>query len=417
MLAFVAPRPWGWLQRLAFLVNRFVVLGLGVGAPGRVQPVLSQQSVARLRAIPATAGNVLVGPHSGTHDPHLMYELCRVARRLPAGFFMAAEYYQARSALGRAFLRHLGAIPVARGRHNPRAVRHMVERLAAGSWCGLFPEGESYHSREVMPLEYGAVRTAIEAALAVRDPRRTPVLLTPFALVYFYRHPARTLRRLEAVLARVESHPEVFGEPRQGELTQRILLATDALTRHKARRYGVADGEWNAAGRFERVARLQRVVTEALERRYRGGVQAGFVRRRAMKIRMRIYEQLRELPADAPQRKQLEEDLLKTRDIVIVAPFSPQCLEKYGDLEMWVEYVRRMHVALGLPQPDLGPQRAVIDVLAPVDVHPLAAHYRNAADDDGRVAILIEETEKLREALQRGVDAIVERHPRIKIAY
>ena len=415
VLSFVAPRPWRWLQRLAFQINRVVVLGMGIGVPGSVEPVFSRETVNRLRSIPAGAGNVMVGPHSGTHDAYLMYELCRVAGRMPAGFFMAAEYYADTGVLGRALLRRLGAIPVARGRHNPQAVRYMARRLAEGNWCGLFPEGESYYSREVMPLEHGALRTAIEAALDDAGGRSVPILLTPFALVYFYTRPAFTLRRLDAVLAAIEARKEIFSQTRSGELPARIIDAADALMEHKARRYGVPRDAWDAADRFERVRRLQQVVIEDLECRYRGAVQEGFIRRRAIKIRMRIYERLRDQPVDAIERDRLNEDLLKIRDIIIAAPFSPRCLEKYCDLEMWIEYVRRMHVSLGLPQPDLGPQRAVIEVLPGIDVRPLAARYRALGCDAARTQLLSDETEKLRETLQRAVDAICARHPRARM--
>jgi len=90
----------------------------------------------------------------------------------------------------------------------------MIEHLAKGWWGGIFPEGEVYFSREVMPMEYGAVRIAVEAALriqseAVRTNHRTEnsrqMYVTPFAHVYFFSNPTWSKRKADDLSPSISS--------------------------------------------------------------------------------------------------------------------------------------------------------------------------------------------------------------------
>ena len=110
-------------------------------------------------------------------------------------------------------MRWLGAIPVARGRSNPQAIEYVIRALCEGRWAGIYPEGEMYYSREVMPMEHGAVRIAISAALRIQEQARErgiarnrwrPVLITPFAHAYFFSNPSKSLQRIEAKLAELK---------------------------------------------------------------------------------------------------------------------------------------------------------------------------------------------------------------------
>jgi hypothetical protein len=144
----------------------------------------------------------------------------------------------------------LGVIPVARGRSNPEAVHFMSERLAQGWWAGIFPEGDVYFSREVMPMEYGALRIAVEASLLAgqssSDQRRERfVLITPFAYAYFFSKPSTTIKRLDAALSEVESRPEVFGRAGKGDVSGRLRVVGERLLDHKATEYGIPSALWN----------------------------------------------------------------------------------------------------------------------------------------------------------------------------
>ncbi|HSH07196.1 MAG TPA: lysophospholipid acyltransferase family protein [Burkholderiales bacterium] len=418
-LAFQAPAPSRLVQWLGFGINRVYNLALGRQRLGRMTPVFSSADLALLRAIPREAGNVLVGPHPGPHDPFLMYELVRRARRPDGVFLVAAEAYYRESAFARAFLRRLGVVPVARGRPNPEAIEYVVARLGEGQWAGIFPEGDVYYSREVMPMEYGALRIAVEAALrmsrAARAPgtRRgaRPILITPFAHVYFFTDRTLTARRVEHAVAELERRQEVFGRRQAGSLIQRLRAIADRLIEHKARQYGAPREAWDAPDRFDRARKLQHWVLEDLERRYLGMVQTGYERRRAIHVRMKIYARMTDVPADEAQRAVLLQDIQRTRDIILAAPFNPQYQLQHPDLETWAEQLRRYRVAVGLPDCDLGPQKAVFKILPSIDVRPIADAYREISGERERMEFLFRETETLRRTIQSGIDDICRANP------
>lgn len=419
VLTFSRPNPRPWVQRSAFIVNRVINLALGAFGMGRVKPVIPAQQIRKLRAIPAAAGNILVGPHPSTHDPFLMYHLYSVARRTPSGLLMASESFYRHGPLGRIFLRWLGAIPVARGRKNPQAIDYMTDRLAEGKWCGLFPEGEMCYSREVMPMEYGALRIAVEAALKVREQAKrerisrdhmTPVLITPFAHVYFFTNRKKTLLKTEKALEELEVRPEVFGRRQFGDLVHRLRAVADRLLEYKAKQYGVPKAIWDDPDRFERAKKLQKFVLENLEKKYRGHVYEGYERRRALKVRMDIFEMLRSKNLDDEQIESLEFDIQKTRDIVMTVPFSRDYLNRYGDLEMWVEYLRRFRSTLGMPESDLGPREVVFRIMPSIDVLEIAERYLELAAPEAQVEYLFDKTEELRSIIREGVEMISREH-------
>jgi len=418
-LAYQPPAPSRLVQWLGFGINRVYNLALGRRRLGRMTPVFSSADLALLRAIPRDAGNVLVGPHPGAHDPFLMYELYRRARR-PAGVFLvAAEAFYRESTLARALLRRLGVIPVARGRPNPEAIEYVVARLCEGQWAGIFPEGDVYYSRDVMPMEYGALRIAVEAALRVSRAERDsganhgvrPILITPFAHVYFFTNRELTARKVEQAVGELERRQDVFGRTRSGSLVDRLSAIADRLIEHKARQYGAPGEAWAAPDRFARARRLQHWVLEDLERRYLGVAQAGYERRRAIHVRMKIYERMSESGDDEAQRAVFQEDIQKTRDVILAAPFSPRYQLQHPDLETWAEHLRRFRVSVGLPDCDLGPQKAVFKILPSLDVRSIADAYRDISGERNRMEFLFGETETLRKLIQSGIDAICRANP------
>jgi 1-acyl-sn-glycerol-3-phosphate acyltransferase len=418
-LAYQPPVPSRLAQWVGFGINRVYNLALGRRSLGRMTPVFARADLALLRALPREAGNVLVGPHPGPHDSFLMYELYRRAHRRAAVFLVAAEAFYRESTIARALMRRLGVIPVARGRPNPEAIEYVVARLCEGQWAGIFPEGDVYYSREVMPMEYGALRIAVEAALRVSRtewaPRAghgvRPILITPFAHVYFFTDRRLTERKVEQAVGELEQRKEVFGRVQPGPLIDRLAAIADRLIEHKAQQYGAPKDAWAAPDRFARARKLQHWVLEDLERRYLGAAQAGYERRRAIHVRMRIYARMTGDGVAEAQRTIFLEDIQKTRDIILAAPFSPRYQLRHPDLETWAEHLRRYRISVGLPDCDLGPQKAVFKILPSVDAHNIAETYRAISSERDRMEFLFGETETLRKMIQSGIDAICHANP------
>ncbi len=414
ILSFEPPQHSPLVRRIACLANG---LYLRVGGPhrGAIKLRLPASEIAKLRAIPEGSGNILVGPHPGPFDSHLMFQVFAKAHAGPAVFLMAAEAYFSGTAPRRFTLNRLGVIPVARGRKNPEAVLCMSQLIASGWWGGIFPEGEVYFSREVMPMEYGAMRIAVEAALEVQ--RRAaeaevnggelrPIFLTPFSHVYFFEDRPETLHRAELALRELESHPMASIEHPSGDLPTRFRRMADQVLENKARQYGIPGDEWHHEDRFERTRRLQDAVLRRLEMQYIGHKEKGYARRRAMRVRMACFERLADNQLSPESRKQIDTDVLKTRELILMTPFSLAYREKYGDLEMWVEYIRRFRGALDMAPFKFGPQVVTLAFHDPIDVHPIATEYARLKSEESRRRYLYKETQSVREIIQAGVDRI-----------
>jgi len=424
MLAFKAPSPSPRFQRVAAWLNRVLYLRFGMMRHGRATPVIARSELAKLRAIPSGAGNLLVGPHPGPLDPSLMFYLATKAYGGPLAFLVAEELYYGGTFIRRAVLSRLGAMPVARGNRNPEAIRCMTEHLASGRWAGIYPEGELYFSREVMPMEYGALRIATEAAIKIQhcaargsasDGGQRPLLVTPFAHVYFSADPAKTVQCIARLLAELESHQEIFGEQRSGSLPERICALAEALLEHKAREHGIPDYDWRDPDIFASVRRFRDTALARLETQYGDGIQTGYARRRLLKVRMVIYERLgyEDLPDD--ERQELERDLQLTRELVLSVPFTRAYFEKYGDLEMWAEFLRRFTRILQTTSSNLGPQNVVFKVLEPIDMHAVARDYQALPSEDAKLDFLFAKTDELRQTIQTGVDEICAAQPKHRL--
>jgi 1-acyl-sn-glycerol-3-phosphate acyltransferase len=418
ILTFVEPRPVPWLQAILLRLNRLAALPW----VSRVEVVLAPDDRARLVAIPQEAGLVMVAPHPDTIDGSVMLHLFDLAGRVPAGFLIASDTLQQKPRLVKRLFRYLGAIPVVRGRSNAEAIGYLAERIAAGGWGQLFPEGAIYYSRQVMPMEYGAYRIAVDAALRVQARARgrdsdgrawRPILLAPAAHVYFHTDPREMARNMERALRGIEARPEVFGRPQPGPLVDRLKAVAERILAAKAARHGVRLGDGPESDIFARGERLQRALLDQLEAKYEGGVQEGYARRRAMKVRMSIYERLKDPGLPATVKAALKEDIQRTLDVVALAPFDREYLSRFNDLEAWGEFLRRFRDAVGLPSRHFGRRRAVVRMLPPQDVHPIATRYAAIPTEDGRRAYLFELTEALRRDLQAAVDGICREHAAI----
>lgn len=417
ILTFKAPKPKPWLQRFLLTVNRTLFLP----ALKHVEVVLPPSEVDKLKAIPTHAGNMLVAPHPDSLDGPIMFHLYHVAGKVPAGFFMASDALQKSSRLYRALLSFLGAVPISRGKPNPEAIEYLTQRIAEGGWGGIFPEGAIYISRRVMPMEYGAVRIAIEAALKIQTAARSggqpglrPIFITPYAHVYFHTDREEMLRNMSKALQEIEALPDVFGQGRQGDLPGRLRDVAQRILESKARRYQIATDGWEALDLFERGERLQGLLLEQLEQKYRGGIRTGYPRRRAMKVRMKIYERLVE--SSPTQKVELKEDIQKTLDVVALISFDRAYIGTYNDMEMWGEFLRRFRDSVGMAEGPFGHRRAVVRVLKGKNVHDAAKEYEALPDEESRRAFLFRLTEGLRNEIQAAVDEICRENPPLRLA-
>ncbi|MEG0256669.1 MAG: lysophospholipid acyltransferase family protein [Christensenella sp.] len=64
-------------------------------------------------------------------------------------------------------LRHLHAIPVARGKSDLKAVKTGLSALKSGKVLGIFPEGTRSETGELLPFEHGAALMAMRADVPV----------------------------------------------------------------------------------------------------------------------------------------------------------------------------------------------------------------------------------------------------------
>jgi len=413
-----------WLRKIAFVLNYFIYLKFGAFQYGSIRPIISDKDRGRLEAIPEGAGNILVGPHPSNQDAHLLFHLFAQTRTDPVLFLMAAETYLGGTFLRRWVLDELGVIPVNRGRSSPEIIEAMIEHISRGWWGGLFPEGDVYFSREVMPMEIGVLRIAVQAALKVQSrtgqkngskkPIR-PIFITPFAHVCFLRNPNLSRSRLEEAIIELERRSADKNNKQCQNFADRLRSLADQILEHKALEYGIPEDKWQHPDRFLRISRLQHAVLEQLEIAYFGRVQSGYSRRRAMKIRAICVEKLEDKSISDLTRNIIEKDTIKIRELILMTPFSHAYREKYGDLEMWVEYMRRFYTALSIPKKDFGPEDVVFRILEPIDVHLIASEYKLIFSQREKKNFLINETEALRKIIQAGVDGICSQRSTMKI--
>lgn len=416
ILNFVEPKPKKWLQRIMLQWNRYVTLPL----TKKVNVELSPVELKKLQAIPKDAGNMMVGPHPDMVDGSVMFYLYNAVNQVPAGFFMASEAIQKKNKYMRTLLNSVGAVSIVRGDSNPKAIDYLTDKIAHGGWGGIFPEGAIYTSRSVMPMEYGAIRIAIESALKVQEEAKAqeipenkmrPMFMTPFSHVYFHTNLKKMQKRMEKDLQEVEAMPEVFGKAQSGPFVERMRKVARQILESRANRYHIPMNELEGADLYAQADKLQNILLEQVEQKYFGEVHSGYSRRRAMKVRTLIYKELAD-PQITPERKaELKEDIQKTLDIIALVAFDRTYLNKFNDIEVWGEFLRRFRDSVGLSYEPFGQRKAVVKVLPLKDMHPLAKHYAALSTPEEKQQYLFKLTEELRQEIQEGVNRICAENP------
>ncbi|MCP4383594.1 MAG: hypothetical protein GY798_19630 [Hyphomicrobiales bacterium] len=202
----------------------------------------------------------------------------------------------------------------------------------------------------------------------------------------------------------------------RGDLPTRLRRAADRLLGNKADAYGIPREEWHDDDRFERTRKLQDAVLNRLEMDYLGHIKTGYARRRARRVRMACFERLADHGLSKEARHEIEKDLRKTRELILMTPFSEAYRERHNDLEMWVEYLCRFRSALDMPPFNFGSQVVEFRVQTPIDAHRMATEYRSLESQGDRLEYLYRKTELVRELVQAGVDEISSERETMRIS-
>jgi hypothetical protein len=185
----------------------------------------------------------------------------------------------------------------------------------------------------------------------------------------------------------------------------------------RARRYGINRHEFEDADIFISAHKLEKRLLEDLEMKYKGSVQTGFSRRRAIKIKMIVLTELNQKPITDDRKKELKLDLQKTQDVAALTSFDREYMNQYDDVEMWGEFLRRLRDMVGLNFNPFGRRRAVMHMLPSIDMHQEAANYKKLETDDDKQHYLFDLTEKVRQQIQAEVNKITRSRPAPKIDF
>lgn len=403
ILKYRAPKPLRFLQDVMFLVNRHILMrGLDLK--------LSPEDIQTLQSVPQEAGNIFIVPHPDMNDGFILVRLMELARRYPSGMLMASEEMAKRKWMIPAF-QYAGVLPVRRGKPNTEALEHLTEKISEGGCIALAPEGMVYLTREVMPMEQGFLRIAIDAALKSQQRgKNRPVFVTPTAIAYRYKNPKQAQAAMMKSLAELENHPQLFKTPQSGDFADRLTRVGHLVVGHKIVSYGVSPSVFaflathpDPLGKealFQKAQILKTYLLEDLEKRYLGQVQTGFEKRRTLKIRMRVYNQLQHNPQ---QKAALIKDLAQINDINYLIPLHQHPADPYEDLETQSRFLRRYRQQMGMSSPPYGHRIVTTKVLPPRDVRPLAQQFDALKTPAAKNHFLSQQTELIRQEMQQAV--------------
>lgn len=410
---FIAPKPVRWFQKALLRLTQFVVLP----RVKKIQVDAPPAEINKLKALPANAGNMLVASHPDMDDGLVMFHLNGAVNKMPAGFFMASEVYQMTPKILRPLWKYAGAIMVKRGKPNPEAIDYLSDKISQGGWGGIFPEGSVYWSRNVLPMEYGAVKITVEAALKAQAAAKKsgkkpqPVFLTPYAHVFLHTNLVEMNKNMGKALEELEKRPDIFGKVQEGGLVERLRKVANQILQSHAKEYGVSTEGWDKMDNYARAEALEKTLIERLEKKYHGAVQEGYVRRRALKVRMMIYDQMKQ-PGITPEKKaELDRDKQMSMDVVSLIMFDREYKNKFNDTETWGEFLRRIRSALDMSPDAFGTRKAVVRILPSIDMHPAAEAYSKLTGEETQKQFLFDLTEKVRLDIQAEIDKICKEHP------
>jgi 1-acyl-sn-glycerol-3-phosphate acyltransferase len=254
-----------------------------------------------VREVLGRGAGMLITPNHPTHaDAYSMYEVSDAVGR-PFYFMATWHLFTARTPPVQRILQWHGVFSVDREGTDLRAFKQAVEIVQRRPFpLVIFPEGEVYHCNDrLTPLREGAAMVALSAA---RRAER-PVVCVPCALKYEYlEDPTPTLL---ATMAEVERHIHWRPETER-PLSERVYrFAEAAMAIKEIEFYGHA----TTGSLPERTEALANHILGRLEARH--GIDPGgrTIPERTKELRRTSLEGLKELSADDPQYKQINDDL------------------------------------------------------------------------------------------------------------
>lgn len=259
------------------------------------------RGLEHVRAARAQGHGILLTPNHSSHaDPFVLYAAADELR-CPFYVMIAWQNFVRDGWLRATALRQHGGFSIDREGTDLQALRQAVEILESrpNPLC-IFPEGDVYHLNErLTPFREGPAAIALMAA---RKATR-PVVCIPCAIKYRYvTDPTPDLLRVMEDLERA-----ILWRPRPDlSLGERVYHFAEGALALKEIEFL---GRPSHGPLPERLAELIDFILNVLEVRHGVDAVPATVPERVKALRQQIIKEIAELPADAPARRQGEEDL------------------------------------------------------------------------------------------------------------
>lgn len=229
-----------------------------------VRAFFRELHVTGAQRVPTDRGGLLVSWHpNGLIDPGLVFTA------LPQPVVFGARHGLFRYPLLGTLLRQLGTVPIYRamdgGRDparrreaNERSLQVLAERIAAGSYSALFPEGDSHDESDLRTLKTGAARLYYRAR-SLRAPGTPPPVIIPVGLHYDDKNAFRS-SALVAFHSPLELPAELDQDPdpQQSEANETRARALTEHIEQALREVVHATEDWTLHHTLHRVRRLVR---------------------------------------------------------------------------------------------------------------------------------------------------------------
>ena len=139
--------------------------------------IFLRPTIIGVENIPKDGAFVLAGNHTHIMDPLLLI----TSYKRSIHFLAKDELWKFPKNI---IFDNLGLIPVNRRQKDPNAMNSARDALKNGSVIGIFPEGTTLKSVELLPFKFGAVKMAVD----------TNVKIVPFAISGDYKIFSRNLK-------------------------------------------------------------------------------------------------------------------------------------------------------------------------------------------------------------------------------
>ncbi len=396
--AFLPAKPVGWVIRGARILNR-----LDLAWRNRLR--LGKRDLDVLRALPLSAGIILVSNHADETDMKACLELSRRCRRQFL-FMMNREAFDEGAGLAGWWLQRLRAFSVERGGQNDAAKRYAIDVVKRGKdVLVIFPEGEIYYLNDlVQPFKSGAVEIGMRAVVErrVTHPGWTAYLV-PLAIKYRYRQPIGPI--LERKTRLMEQH--LFRVSASDSLPRRLALILGELLHRQEMIHHLVPEPDRRIELTERVQQARQAVLSQMESAYPGATANK--QARTVDRTWRLSSYLRELLRQGGQhsdetRAGFRLDLAALERVAKMGAWQPNYVDLDPSQERLAETVLKLEREVyGIKRPrQLAHRDVVLRIGEPIDLGQFVGSYLLDAHTV-RHAV----AERLRAVIQALIDDIV----------